>query len=75
MTMRATYLIYALTALIAAAVIWAFIAAWAGQMVFLPDVALLTSGEWLSWVFAVAMMYGPIAFAAWMMTLALRSDR
>ncbi|WP_374420429.1 hypothetical protein [Novosphingobium arvoryzae] len=75
MTMRATYLIYALISLIATAVIWASSAGWAGGVVFLPDVELLTSGEWLSWAFIVALMYGPIAFAGWMMLLAIRSDR
>ena len=75
MTMRATYLIYALISLIATAVIWAFFAGWAGGVAFLPDVALLTSGEWLSWAFVVALMYGPIAYAGWMMLLAIRSNR
>lgn len=75
MTMRAIYLIYTLISLIATAVIWAFCAGWAGGLVFFPDVALLTSGEWLSWVFAVALMYGPIALAGWTMFLAIRNDR
>lgn len=72
--MRATYLIYALISLIAAAVIWVFVAGWAGKIVFLPDASLLASGEWLSWAFFVALMYAPIAVAGWMILLAQRND-
>ena len=72
--MRTTWLVFALISLVAAAIIWAFAAGWAGKMVFLPDLALLRSGEWFSWVFAAALMYGPLAFAGMMIAKAIRSD-
>ena len=44
------------------------------QTGFLPDLTLLTSGEWLDWVVVVALMYGPLAFAGWMIAKAYRND-
>ena len=72
--MRITWLICALISFAVAGLVWSFIAGWAGAMVFLPDIALLTSGEWLGWVFVVALMYGPLAFVGWMIIKAYRSD-
>jgi hypothetical protein len=68
--MRAIYLSFAVLSLAAAALVWAFIAGWAGRVVFAPDMALLASGEWLSWLAFMALMYGPIATAGWLLFLA-----
>ena len=70
--MRAIYLSLAILSLAATALIWAFIAGWAGKVVFAPDMELLASGEALSWLAFMALMYGPIAFAACLLFLAWR---
>ena len=62
--MRTTYLSLAILSLVATVLVWAFLAGWAGRVVFAPDMALLATGEWLSWLAFMALMYGPIAFAA-----------
>lgn len=72
--MRAIWLIFALIALLASALVWTFIAGWAGRLVFLPDLELLRSGEWLSWACAVILMYGPLGFAGWMLAKAYKKD-
>jgi hypothetical protein len=71
---RTTWLIFALIAIMVTAIIWNFIAGWAGEIVFFPDHSLLQSGEWLSWLFWVVLMYGPPVFAAWMILKAYRND-
>lgn len=72
--MRITWLVLALLSFAVAALVWSFAAGWAGRLVFLPDTARLTSGEWLSWLFIVALMYGPLVFAGWMIIKACRND-
>lgn len=72
--MRKTWLVCALISFAVAGLVWSFTAGWAGKLVFLPDMALLTSGEWLGWIFVVALMYGPLAFAGWMILKAYRND-
>ena len=72
--MRKMWLLFALMSLVAAAIIWAFAAAWVGKVVFLPDVAMLRSGEWFGWVFVVTLMYGPLALAGWMIVKAVQND-
>jgi hypothetical protein len=72
--MRTTYLSLAILLLAATALVWAFLAGWAGRVVFAPDMELLATGEWLSWLAFMALMYGPIAFAACLVFLALRKS-
>jgi hypothetical protein len=73
-TMRAIYLSFAVLSLAAAALIWAFVAGWAGRVVFAPDMELLASGEWLTWLAFMALMYGPIAIAGWLLFMAWRKS-
>jgi hypothetical protein len=73
--MRAIYLSFAVVSLAVTALIWAFIAGWAGRVVFAPDMELLASGESLTWVAFMALMYGPIAFSGWLLFLAWRKSR
>lgn len=72
--MRAIYLSFAILSLAATALVWAFLAGWAGQVVFAPDMELLASGKWLSWLAFMALMYGPIAFAVCLLFLAWRKS-
>jgi hypothetical protein len=70
--MRSTWLTYAAIGSVVAAIIWLFIAGWAGRIVFTPKFGLLHSSEWLSWVIAMALMYGPLVFVGWMLVKAYR---
>ena len=63
--MRAIWLVFCAISLAAAAAVWMFAAGWAGRVVFVPDLNLLASGEWLGWTFVFALMWGPVATAAW----------
>ncbi|WP_430387417.1 hypothetical protein [Blastomonas fulva] len=68
--MRAIYLGFAVLSLAAAALVWTFIAGWAGRVVFAPDTELLASGEALTWLAFMVLMYGPIATAGWLLFMA-----
>ena len=70
--MRASYLSLAILSLTATALVWTFIAGWAGRVVFAPDMELLATGQSLSWLAFMALMYGPIAFAGCLLFLAWR---
>lgn len=70
--MRAIYLSLAILSLTATALVWTFIAGWAGRVVFAPDMELLATGQSLSWLAFMALMYGPIAFAGCLLFLAWR---
>jgi hypothetical protein len=72
--MRTIYLCLAILSLAATALVWAFLAGWAGGVVFAPDRELLATGESLSWPAFMALMYGPIAFAACLLFLAWRKS-
>jgi hypothetical protein len=72
--MHTTYLSLAILSLVATALVWAFLAGWAGRVVFAPDMELLASGEWPSWLAFMALMYLPIAFAACLLILAWRKS-
>ena len=72
--MRAIYLCFAVISLAAAALVWTFIAGWAGRVVFAPDMELLATGQLLSWLAFMALMYGPIAIAGWLLLLAWRKS-
>lgn len=73
-TMRAIYLSFAVISLAATALIWAFSAGWAGKVVFAPDMELLASGEALSWLAFMVLMYGPIATSGWLLFIAWRKS-
>lgn len=72
--MRPIYLSLAILSLAATTLVWAFLAGWAGRVVFAPDMELLASGEWLCWLAFMALMYLPIAFAACLLILAWRKS-
>lgn len=71
---RTIYISLAVLSLAAAALVWAFLAGWAGRVVFTPDMELLATGETLSWLAFMALMYLPIAFAACLLFLAWRKS-
>jgi hypothetical protein len=73
-TMRAIYLSFAVLSLATAALVWALIAGWAGRVAFAPDMELLASGEALSWLAFIVLMYGPIAFSGWLLFMAWRKS-
>ena len=59
---RSPYISALVVGLLATLVIWAFIAGWAGQVVFWPDNA---GTSWLEVLIWLTIMYGPPAFALW----------
>jgi hypothetical protein len=63
--MRTIWIVFCIFSLAAAAAVWMFAAGWAGRVALLPDMELLSSGEWLVWLMGFAIMWGPVAAAVW----------
>ena len=72
--MRAIYFCLAILSLATTALVSAFLAGWAGHVVFAPDMELLSTGQSPSWFAFMALMYGPIAFATCLLFLAWRKS-
>ncbi|VXC89600.1 conserved hypothetical protein [Sphingomonas sp. AX6] len=72
--MRIMWIAAALISLVGTVIVWGFVAGWAGRIVAYPDLELLRSGEWLSWIVGALLMYGPLFFTGWMLMKAFRDD-
>ena len=72
--MKAIWITFAAIALVATAVVWMFAAGWSGGRILfpLPDLDLLQTGQWFGWSIALLVFYGPLAFAIYAVTKAIR---
>lgn len=72
--MKAIWFTFVAIALVATASIWMFVAGWSGGRILfpLPDLELLQSGEWMGWVIALFVCYGPLVFAIYAVAKGIR---
>ncbi len=73
--MRIIWLTFSVISLAAATVIWLFAAGWAGQVVFYPDLSLISSGDWALWIAVTLLMYAPVALGIVLAIKAMKAEK